>query len=205
MKPLRVNTSKPAIEPLRQGRLVAFPTGTAYGLAADARQGFALQRLRNLKARPTAKSFTVFLKEELWDEFFDLTDNEKKLLEANQNQPLTLLVHPQPSLKHLAQDDRVGLRVIDHPLMQELADEFAGPLTATSANKSGQPPCYSPDEIEKAFPYLIDNHNTYDLSLAAIIDAGPLPIKPPTTIARLDGDKLTIIRPGKLTKEILQP
>lgn len=199
MKIPRINTSKPAVEPLRQGRIVAFPTSTAYGLAADARQGFALQRLRNLKNRPTEESFTVFLKETRWDEFFDLTPQERKLLQTNQNQPLTLLVRPKPSLEHLAQDNRVGLRIIDHPLMQELADEFAGPLTATSANKSGEPPNYSPDEIEKAFPYLIDNYNTYDLSLAAIIDAGPLPPNPPTTIARLDGEKITIVRQGRLT------
>lgn len=198
MKPRRIHTSKPALEPLREGRLVAFPTGTAYGLAADAQQGFALQRLRNLKHRPTKKSFTVFLKETLWDNFFELTPEEKKLLQANQNQPLTLLVRPKPSLEHLAQENRIGLRVIDHPLMQSLADEFSGPLTATSANKSGEEPCYSPDAIEKTFPWLIDQHNTYDLSLAAIIDAGELPPNPPTTIARLDGEKVTIIRQGSL-------
>lgn len=204
MKPLRIQTSKPAIEPLCLGRVVAFPTGTAYGLAADALQGFALQRLRNLKNRPTEKSFTIFLRETLWHEFFDLTLEEKKLLHANKNQPLTLLVHPKSSLEHLAQDGLVGLRVSDHPLMQELADEFTGPLTATSANKSGEEPCYSPDAIEKTFPWLIDTHETYDLSLAAIIDAGVLPPNSPTTIARLDGDKITILRPGKLTKEKLQ-
>lgn len=194
-----MNTSKPAVELLREGRLVAFPTGTAYGLAADTLQGFALQRLRNLKARPTAKSFTVFLKEELWDDYFALTTEERQLLQSNRHQPLTLLVHPKSSLQHLVKDDRVGLRVIDHPLMQSLADEFGGPLTATSANKSGQPPCYSPDEIEKAFPYLIDEHNTYDLSLAAILDAGALPANPPTTVVALDSTNITIYRQGKLT------
>lgn len=199
MKPLRIYTSKPAIELLCLGRIVAFPTGTAYGLATDALQGFALQRLRNLKARPTEKSFTVFLKETLWHEFFNLTPAEKKLLQANQNQPLTLLVQPKSSLEHLARDGRVGLRVIDHPLMQALADEFNGPLTATSANKSAAAPCYSPNAIEKTFPWLIDEHNTYDLSLAAIISAGILPPNPPTTIARLAGDKITIVRAGKLT------
>lgn len=204
MKPLRVNTSKQALEPLRQGRIIAFPTGTAYGLAVDALQGFALQRLRNLKNRSTEKSFTVFLKEALWEEFFDLTPEEKKLLQTNQNQPLTLLVRPHVALEHLAQDGRVGLRIVDHPLMQSLADEFSGPLTATSANESGEPPCYSPDEIEKAFPYLIDDHNTYNLSLAAIINAGPLPPNLPTAIARLDGDKITIVRPGKITAAKLQ-
>lgn len=198
MKPLRIHTSKPAIEPLRQGRIVAFPTGTAYGLAADVLQGFALQRLRNLKNRPPEKSFTVFLNEALWDEFFELTPEEKKLLWAHQNQPLTLLVRPRPSLEHLARDGRVGLRVIDHPLMQELADEFNGSLTATSANKSGEIPSYSPEAIEKTFPWKIDDHDTYDLSLAAIIDAGELPPNPPTTIAVLAGDKISIIRQGKL-------
>lgn len=198
MKLPRIYTSKQASPLLWAGRLVAFPTGTAYGLAADALQGFALQRLRNLKNRPAEKSFTVFLTESLWNKFFDLTPAELALLQSHRNQPLTLLVRPRPALAHLAQDSRVGLRVIDHPMMQSLADDFDVPLTATSANKYGQPPCYSPTEIEKAFPYLIDHHHTYDLSLAAILDAGLLPANPPSTILRLDGDKITIIRSGRL-------
>src|SRR3989344_4484300 len=166
------------------GRIVAFPTGTAYGLAVDALQGHSLQRLRNLKQRPQEKSFSVFMKEILWEKFLQLTAEENALLRQLSGQPVTLLVKPKPSLAHLAQDGLIGLRVIDHPLMQGLAAAVSTPLTATSANLSGQDPCFAPACIRQQFPGKIDD-STYDLSLAVILDAGTLPKNSPSTIAKL--------------------
>jgi L-threonylcarbamoyladenylate synthase len=208
----RTQDSGRAAEIISQGRVVAFPTGTSYGLAVDALQGFALQRLRNLKLRPSEKTFTVFLTESLWDEFLELAEAERALLRAMQGKALTLLVKPKEPLAHLAQEGRVGLRVIDHPLMLALADAVSVPLTATSANVSGGEPCFSPEAIAKTFPSILDTASphpiygdlapagdtTYDLSLGCILDGGALPHHEPTTIARLDGEQVTIIRQGEL-------
>lgn len=206
-----INSTARAGDLLAQGRVVAFPTGTAYGLAVDALQGHALQRLRNLKERPGDKSFTVFMREELWNTYLMLRAAERAILQAFNNQPLTLLVRPQEPLAHLAQDGYVGVRVIDHPLMAELADYAAGPLTATSANRSGQAPCYSPEDIIKNFLDIINptslaygdiapaGETTYDLSLAGILDGGVLPPRPPTTIARLEDEQVKIVRAGSIT------
>lgn len=195
---------------LAAGRLVAFPTGTSYGLAADTQQGWALQRLRNLKNRPTEKTFTVFMKASLYDQFLQLTGQERNLLEKMTNQPLTLLVKPASDLAHLAQDGLVGLRVIDHPLMQALADAVDVPLTATSANRQGGEPCFSPADIERVFSNPLPDdqlgeenprgaaNTTYDLSLAGILNGGELPQKPPTTIAKFVGGTITIVRPSSL-------
>jgi len=180
---------KAAVRAITQGRIVAFPTSTAYGLAADALQGHALQRLRNLKQRPDDKTFSVFIKKELWPKYLDLTDDEKKFLQKSAGQPITLLVKPTLSLQHLAQDGLVGLRVIDHPLMQELADAAKVPLTATSANISGRPSCYTPACILDNFPGKLDA-TTYDLSLALILDAGQLPKKQPSAIVKLVNGKI---------------
>ncbi len=188
---------------ITEGRIVAFPTGTAYGLAADALQGHALQRLRNLKDRPNDKTFTVFIAPTLLDQFFIATALEKRVLEKFSGKALTLLLTPRPSLAHVAQEERVGLRLIDHPLMAALAEATAVPLTATSANRSGQLPCYSPASIQEQFPGKLDE-TTYDLSLAAILDAGELPPQQPSTIARLDNHNVVIIRQGELTAEVLQ-
>jgi len=184
-----------AIRAVKQGRVVAFPTGTAYGLAVDTLQGHSLQRLRNLKQRPQEKSFSVFMKEALWEKFLQLTAEENALLRQMSGQPLTLLVKPKPPLAHLSPDSLVGLRVIDHPLMQGLADAVLLPLTATSANISGQDPCFTPACIQQQFPGKIDA-TTYDLSLAAILDAGELPKSPPSTIAKLINGQVTILREG---------
>ncbi len=196
---------------ITSGRLVAFPTGTSYGLAADTLQGWALQRLRQIKQRPAEKTFTVFMREGLYEDFLQLTSEERALLKKMAGKPLTLLVKPTDELAHLAQDGRVGLRVIDHPLMQQLAEVVTEPLTATSANLAGQPPCYSLAEIERAFSNPLPNDRlgevnprgatgtTYDLSLAAILDGGTLPHQEPTTIAKFERGKIIVVRPGTLT------
>lgn len=188
-----------ATDYIRQGRIVAVPTGTAYALAADALQGHALQRLRILKKRPQEKTFTVFLRDDLLHRYFEISEDEQKLWEKYQGQPLTLLLEPKESIQHLAQAGRIGLRMIDHPLMQALADATQVPLTATSANISGEPPCYSLDCILKNFPATSEPFNTtYNLSLAAILDSGELPQNPPTTILKFENGEMKIIRQGSL-------
>lgn len=187
---------------IKEGRIVAVPTGTAYALACDALQGHALQRLRLLKQRLQEKTFTVFISQQSMYPYINILIHEQTLWEKYKAKPLTLLVKPKEPLKHLSQDGKVGLRMIDHPLMQALADVAQVPLTATSANVAGHPPAYSPDDILKQFKSLQDDGTTYDLSLAAILDGGQLPQNPPTTIARLDGDKITIIRQGALQPQL---
>ena len=192
------NNIQDAVRVIREGRVVAFPTGTSYGLAVDTQQGFALQRLRNLKKRPEEKSFTVFMKESLWQEYLELAPGEKEALAKYAGKALTLLVKPKMLLEHLAQEGLVGLRVIDHPLMQELADAVSVPLTATSANVAGQEPCYATDCILKSFPGRIDE-TTYDLSLGCILDGGALSKSEPSTIAKLVDGKIEVIRQGALS------
>ena len=201
---------------LAAGRLVAFPTGTSYGLAADTLQGYALQRLRNLKGRLKTKSFTVFMPAQLYDEFLELTASERKILQQFLDQPLTLLVSPSPRLAHLAQAGKIGLRVIDHPLMQKLAEAAPAPLTATSANLSGQDPCLSiacltetfrnplPDKQLAEVDPAGSSGTTYDLSLAAILDGGELSAAPSTTIAIIEQGKIRLVRPGSISQQVLQ-
>lgn len=205
-----------AVSFIAAGRIVAFPTGTSYGLAADATQGYALQRLRILKGRPQDQTFTVMLKSSLWSEYLQLTSVESDFLQRVKKQPLTLLVKPQPSLDHLADDGLVGLRLIDHSVMEQFCQAVSVPLTATSANRTGQPPCFSPACVQSIFPGIIPDDQleesnprgasgtTYNLSLACVLDGGVLPQCPPTTIFRLTGpDSFTITRPGAISEEDL--
>lgn len=204
---------KEAARFIEEGRVVGFPTGTSYGLAADTQQGFALQRVRNLKKRDSQKTFTVFMQEKLWDAFLELTPAERKLLLAAKNKPLTLLVTPKENLQHLAQDGRVGLRVIDHPLMLALAESVEVPLTATSANVAGESACRSSQEVLETFPGKVTlspheaarmRDTVYDLSLACVLDGGALPQNPPTTIAQLKEGQIEIVREGNLSKTDLE-
>ncbi|MBI1833918.1 MAG: L-threonylcarbamoyladenylate synthase [Candidatus Andersenbacteria bacterium] len=201
---------KVAVHIITEGRVVAVPTGTSYGLAADALQGNALQRVRNLKHRPDEKTFTVFLKQSLWEEFFDITNEEIQFLQKYDGQALTLILTPKDSLAHIAQDGRVGLRVIDHPLMASLAEAVEVPLTATSANVSGQEACYDTTCVTTTFPGLLDptdtrhgdikraGKTTYDLSLGCILDGGNLQPGRQSTIIRLEESIPIVIREGSL-------
>ncbi len=197
---VRTTDVQKVIPYIQEGRVVAFPTGTSYGLAADALQGHALQRVRNLKKRPAEKTFTIFLDPKLWNRYLDLKESEEKFLTRYANTALTLLVKPKESLMYLAQDGLIGVRVIDHPMMAEFAEYAGVPLTATSANISGEPACYDGDCIEKSFPGKIGT--TYDLSLAAILDAGTLRPGLISTIIKLQDGSVEIIRQGALVLNV---
>lgn len=202
------NDIKEAVRIITQGRIVAFPTGTSYGLAVDALQGYALQRLRNLKKRPREKTFTVFLRSDLISRFFEVSPEEEAFLEKHENTALTLLLTPREALQHIAHEGTVGLRVIDHPVMQALADQVDVPLTATSANTSGEAACYTAECIHEAFPGKVTldggeqektGNTTYDLSLGCILDGGNLQEGRVSTIVRLDTEKVTVVRPGSVS------
>ncbi|MEX0649991.1 MAG: L-threonylcarbamoyladenylate synthase [Candidatus Andersenbacteria bacterium] len=205
MKPPITTDLQEAVRIITAGRIVAFPTGTSYGLAVDALQGHALQRLRNLKHRPDEKSFTVFARPELVDTFFRLNKEEQAFLQKYAGQPFTVLLQPAKALEHLTQEGRVGLRLIDHPLMQQLAEAVQVPLTATSANISGRQPCADVVCIQDQFPYLLDPNDvaikragptTYDLSLGCILDGGTLPVGQQSTIVRYAKGNWQTIRQG---------
>lgn len=199
-----------AVRIIQQGRVVAFPSGTSYGLAVDALQGHALQRLRNLKQRQADKTFSILLKNQLWDTYFAMTDEEKNMLKKYDGKALTLLVRPKGLLDHLAQDGKVGLRVVDHPLLHAFVEALDVPITSTSANVSGQDPCYTTACVVKTFPGKIDpatpgyeraGDTTYDLSLGCILDGGNLEPERISTVAQIDHGKIHIIRKGVLELE----
>ncbi len=193
-----------AVASITKGRIVAFPTGTSYGLAADTQQGFALQRLRNIKQRPGEKTFTISMKEELWPTFLDMSKIEKEAVETLRGLAVTILLRPQPNLYHLAQDGLVGLRMIDNRLMKNFLDAVNVPVTATSANISGQPACFSAQAVEQVFTGKRDE-TTYDLSVGAILDGGQLPNVASSTIIQFDTarQKISIKRPGVVTPTVL--
>lgn len=185
-----------AVKVIQDGRIVAFPTGTSYGLAANALEGHALQRVRNLKKRPQEKSLSVFMHSDLWDTYVDLTSQERIFLREHTGAALTLLVSPKETLAHLAHEEKIGLRVIDNPIMDQLADATQLPLTATSANIAGENACYDITCIGEAFPGR--QGTTYDLSLGCVLDGGTLPQNGVSTVAEITKSEIKIIRQGAL-------
>ena len=132
-----------AVEVLRAGGLVAFPTETVYGLGADAANPDALRRLFAVKGRPTDHPVIVHVARaaQLDDLGRDVPDVAHVLATAFWPGPLTLVVRRRPDRVAAAATggrDTVGIRVPDHPVALALLDAFGGGIAAPSANRFGR-------------------------------------------------------------------
>jgi L-threonylcarbamoyladenylate synthase len=192
---LRVDAQRPdtasiaeAARTIRAGGIVAYPTDTLYGLAVDPRDEAAVQRLYALKGRPETSALTLIAADVSQARLAArLTAPAETLARAWWPGPLTIVVIADPSLTcaALAGGRTVGIRVPHHAVAVDLARAAGFCITATSANRSGEPPPASPDEVTSALP-----------GVDAILDAGRAPGGAPSTIVgALDRD-VTLIRDG---------
>ncbi len=186
-----------ASELLRSGRLVAIPTETVYGLAADASNPEAVGRIFTAKGRPADHPLIVHLEAgaRLDDWGRDTPDAAHRLAEAFWPGPLTLIVRRQPSVLPVVTGglDTVALRMPAHPVTQRLLEMFGGGLAAPSANRFGR---VSPTTAEEVHADLGD-----DVDL--IIDGGPCEIGVESTIVAWTGDEVAIVRPGGIGPEAI--
>jgi L-threonylcarbamoyladenylate synthase len=134
-----------AVDVLREGGVAAMPTDTVYGLIAVAADDGAVRRVFEIKGRPDDQPLPLFVgsieQAELIGEF---TDSGRRLGERFWPGPLTIVVPKKAGYRTLASagDDTIGIRVPDDPALREIAAQL-GPVTATSANRSGEPECRS--------------------------------------------------------------
>jgi len=182
-----------AVEVLRRGGLVGFPTETVYGLGADARNPEALARLYKVKGRPATHPVIVHIagKDELPQWARDIPDHARKLAAALWPGPLTLVLKRAEGVLDALTggQDTIGLRVPAHPIAQALLQAFGSGLAAPSANRFGR---LSPTEAA---------HVRADLGaeVDAILDGGPCEVGIESTIVDCSGEQPSILRPGRLT------
>jgi L-threonylcarbamoyladenylate synthase len=180
-----------AIDVLRNGGLVAYPTDTLYGLAVDPRQDVAVARLFDVKGRDVASAIPLIAANEdqarLAGRFGEL---ESRLARAFWPGPLTIVVpaHAALSAQVLAGGTTVGIRVPAHDLARGLADEFGYCVTSTSANRSGAPPT---DDAASLDPQLLSR-------IDLLLDAGKTAGGPPSTIVEVTNDGLRLVRAGAI-------
>lgn len=174
---------------LARGEIVAYPTGTSYGLGVNALDAKALERLSDLKGRPSEKTYTVLLPNRDPGRFVTLTALEERVFRALAARPLTLLVRAKQSLRHLSRDGRVGIRTPDHAFARELTTLLPFPVTATSANRSGAPAACTPEDLEG----LARNRRLY------VVEGGRLPRCLPSTVAARSTRGWQILRAGEVT------
>lgn len=186
---------------LRQGYLVAIPTETVYGLAANAFSDQAVAKIYSLKNRPSFNPLIIHCKDlEMAQEIGIFNDYAFKLAKAFWPGPLTIVLplSTNAPVSQLATTGlkTVALRVPAHPMSLKILELACIPLAAPSANPSESISPTSAFHVEKAF-----KHNN-DLSM--IIDGGACDVGLESTIVDLSGEKPILLRPGKITREDLR-
>jgi L-threonylcarbamoyladenylate synthase len=180
-----------AARALARGELVAFPTETYYGLGADARSPVALARLLAAKGREAARGISLIVDGEagLAEVAARVPARARALIAAHWPGPLTLVLPARPELAEaLRPGGWVAVRVSPHPVAQALVRALGGPVTATSANRAGEPPPTSAAAARAALgPDVL------------VLDGGETPGGPPSTIARVEDDgRVTVLRAGAI-------
>lgn len=180
-----------AVSVLRRGGVVACPTETFFGLLADALQPRAVARVLEIKGRPEGEPIALLLPDaaSVTRVALPLSPAARSLAERWWPGPLTLVTHAREGLPSpLIRDGRVGLRVPGPSPALDLVRAFGGPLTATSANRSGEPPVRSLDALPAALRALLD----------AEID-GEAPGGAPSTVVDVTVDPPRLIRRGAVS------
>ena len=168
---------------LRAGGVVACATETLFGLLADALDPAAVARVCALKGRDPNQPIAVLLPDAsaLHAVTDELPPRVLRLAERYWPGPLTLLVRARAGLPAaLIKDGKIGVRVPGPSPALSLLQAFGAPLTATSANLSGQPAAITADEVRAAFPAGLDALVPYPApggAASSVIDVtGPVPV-----------------------------
>jgi len=187
-----------AAELIRQGELVAFPTETVYGLGADALRPEASAKIYEAKGRPSDNPLIIHICkfEELERIAKEVPEQAKKLAEAFWPGPLTMVVWKNDKVPYTTTGgmDTVAVRMPNHPVALSLIEESGCLIAAPSANTSGKP---SPTEA---------SHVALDMDgrIPMILDGGAVGIGIESTIVDLTEEMPMILRPGYITKEMLE-
>lgn len=188
-----------AVDVLRRGGLVAFPTDTVYGVGADALREDAVDKLFTAKIRPRDKAIPVLL-----SKVSDLRRVARlippaawRLAGAFWPGGLTLVLYKLAAVPDAvtAGGPSVAVRIPDHQLVTDLIEALGAPLAVTSANLSGQPSAVTADEVEAALCDSID----------LLLDGGRSPGGVASTVVDLTQSPPRILRPGPITEQDLAP
>jgi L-threonylcarbamoyladenylate synthase len=195
-----------AVQTLRDGGLVAFPTETVYGLGADAKNPEAIKKIFTAKGRPSNHPLIVHLAApDVFDQaqidwvallapwVRDLSEEALKLVNTFWPGPLTLVFKKDKSVLNelTGGQDTVAIRAPAHPIAKELLRKFKGGVVAPSANRFGKVSPTSAADVRNEFEGMLD---------LMVLDGGDCEVGIESTIIDLSsGDKAVLLRPGAIT------
>lgn len=180
-----------ATRAIHEGDLVVYPTETVYGLGADALDPDAVERVYEAKGRARSKPLSMAVPDvETAVQYTDLTDRERAFVREFLPGPATVVVEAGPDVpaELTAGRDRVGIRIPDHDVALSLLREVS-PITATSANVSGEPSVQRATDLDPAIREAV----------ACVLDGGETDGTGSTVV---DVERGEIHRRGALASEI---
>jgi len=192
------NQIEQAVEQLRAGAVVAIPTDTVYGLAAALDQPAAIERIYELKGRDYAKPLPVLVSSVAHARRLvrELTPFARAVAEHSWPGGLTIVVPASNAVpvSVMRGGESVGLRMPNHPLALAIIEAAGGALAVTSANRSGEPEASSAATVQSIF----------GSDLAYVVDGGECPGGRPSTVVRIDCDRLEVLRQGDVDVEAMR-
>lgn len=184
---------------LREGKAIVYPTETCYGLGCDATNAAAVNRVFQIKQRQEGKSVLMVMSDiSMAKRYVAWTTKLEELAEKYWPGPLTIvasLINGHELAPGAVRDDRtIAFRVSGHPLAQELCGSLDRPLVSTSANIAAQESPYDSESVISMFGNKAVQPDIF-------IDAGELPHNTPSTIVRVVGVHVEVLRQGELIVE----
>lgn len=169
-----------------------FPTDTLYGLGADAFSVSALERIFEIKLRPAELSLPLLVS--CWDQLGtvarEIPEAARQLANRFWPGPLTLILPKAPILSHLVTGGKetVAVRMPDHPVALDIIKSLGGPISGTSANRSGQQDLLDFDAVRAELGNDVDY----------VVQSGPQPRGAPSTVVDLTTETPKLLRQGAL-------
>lgn len=190
------------VNALKKGRAVVYPTDTSYGLAVDAANIFAVKKLYKIKGRNFNKPVHVVVPSVGYArQIVKWGPAASKLAKKFFPGPLTLVLQLKVKSEKfkvlVAGTGFLGVRMPNNKIALDLSKTLKRPITTTSANRSGEADCYSAADV-------IDQFQKSKYKPDIVINAGKLPRRKPSTIVKMLGDQLQILREGPVTKRQIE-
>ncbi|HUT15579.1 MAG TPA: L-threonylcarbamoyladenylate synthase [Anaerolineae bacterium] len=196
LKASDVNSVRRAVEVLRRGEVVAFPTDTVYGLGAHHLIASAVEKLYVIKRRDRGKAIPLLIagREDLAEVASQVPDVAWRLAERFWPGPVTIVLPRAPGLLSVltAGTGAVAVRMPDHGVASRLISMLGVPLAATSANLSGQTECVTVGEVLRVFGRRVE----------LILDGGRCPGGMASTVVDVAVDPPVVRRRGALVSEV---
>lgn len=184
-----------AIEELKKGNLIIFPTETCYGAGVDATNSHAVNKLLKYKKRPKGKAISFAVDSiEKAQEYVEINQNAVRIAETFLPGPVTIVCKSKGVVDNRLESEKntLGFRISSNSFFFEVCKRFGKPITATSANSSGKKTPYMLNDIWNG----LSENQMILVSIA--FDSGELAKNPPSTVVDTSSEDLIIYRSGGL-------